>query len=78
MSRLRDWAAAPLYEQLYCARGDMENRIKEQQLDMFADRTSAHRMKVNQLRLWLSSMAYVLVEAIRRVGLSGSDQPRLQ
>ena len=74
----RDWAGAPLYEQLYCARGDMENRIKEQQLDMFADRTSAHRMKVNQLRLWLSSMAYVLVEAIRRLGLSGSAQPRLQ
>lgn len=49
-----------LYEKIYCARGDMENRIKECQMDMFADRTSANTMKANQLRLWLSSMAYVL------------------
>jgi hypothetical protein len=59
-----------LYEKVYCARGDMENRIKECQIDMFADRTSAATMRANQLRLWLSSMAYVLLCALRRVGLS--------
>jgi hypothetical protein len=58
-----------LYEKLYCARGDMENRIKECQIDMFADRTSANTMRANQLRLWLSSMAYVLLCALRRIGL---------
>ena len=59
-----------LYEKVYCARGDMENRIKECQMDMFADRTSANTMKANQLRLWLSSMAYVLLCALRRIGLA--------
>jgi hypothetical protein len=59
-----------LYEKIYCARGDMENRIKECQLDLFADRTSAATMRANQLRLWLSSMAYVLLCALRRIGLS--------
>ena len=63
------WAAAPLYEQLYCARGDMENRIKEQQLGLFADRTSTATMRANQLRLWIASVAYVLVHELRRVGL---------
>jgi hypothetical protein len=58
-----------LYEQIYCARGDMENRIKEQQLDLFADRTSAATMRANQLRLWFASFAYVLLEALRRIGL---------
>ena len=58
-----------LYEKLYCARGDMENRIKEQQLDLFADRTSARSMRANQLRLWFSSFAYVLIEALRRIAL---------
>jgi len=58
-----------LYEKVYCARGDMENRIKECQMDLFADRTSANTMRANQLRLWLSSMAYVLLCALRRVGL---------
>jgi Transposase DDE domain group 1 len=58
-----------LYEKVYCARGDMENRIKECQMDMFADRTSAATMRANQLRLWLSSMAYVLLCALRRIGL---------
>jgi len=58
-----------LYEKVYCARGDMENRIKECQIDMFADRTSANIMQANQLRLWLSSMAYVLLCALRRIGL---------
>jgi hypothetical protein len=61
-----------LYEQHYCARGDMENRIKEQQLDLFADRTSAHMMRPNQLRLWFSSLAYVLVSGLRRVALKGT------
>jgi len=58
-----------LYEQVYCARGEMENRIKECQLDLFADRTSAATMRANQLRLWFASMAYVLLCALRRIGL---------
>ena len=58
-----------LYEDIYCARGEMENRIKEQQLDLFADRTSAATMRANQLRLWFASFAYVLLEALRRIGL---------
>src|ERR1700704_3605667 len=58
-----------LYEKLYCARGDMENRIKECQLDLYADRTSTATMRANQLRLWFASMAYVLLCAVRRVGL---------
>ena len=61
--------AQPLYEQTYCARGEMENRIKEQQLDLFADRTSNHTFRANQLRLWLTSFAYVLVEGLRHWGL---------
>ena len=61
--------ARHLYEKIYCARGDMENRIKECQMDMFADRTSTATMRANQLRLWLSSMAYVLLCALRRIGL---------
>ena len=58
-----------LYEKIYCARGDMENRIKEMQLDLFADRISTATMKANQLRLWFAAFAYVLVEALRRLGL---------
>ncbi len=58
-----------LYEKLYCARGDMENRIKECQLDLYADRTSTATMRANQLRLWLASFAYVLLCAMRRIGL---------
>jgi Transposase DDE domain group 1 len=61
--------ARTLYEDIYCARGDVENRIKEQQLDLFADRTSAATMRANQLRLWFASFAYVLLEALRRIGL---------
>jgi hypothetical protein len=61
--------ACRLYEVIYCARGEMENRIKECQLDLFADRTSAASMSANQLRLWLASMAYVLLSALRRIGL---------
>jgi hypothetical protein len=62
--------ARRLYEVIYCARGEMENRIKECQLDLFADRTSAASMQANQLRLWFASMAYVLISALRRIGLS--------
>ena len=61
-----------LYENVYCARGDMENRIKEQQLDLFADRTSSHTMRANQLRLWFSSLAYVLLSALRRLALKNT------
>jgi len=67
-----------LYEKLYCARGDMENRIKEQQLDLFADRTSCHQWWPNQFRLLLSSLAYTLLETIRRIGLRGSEYARAQ
>jgi hypothetical protein len=67
-----------LYEKLYCARGDMENRIKEQQLDLFADRTSCHKWWPNQFRLLLSSLAYTLLETIRRLGLQGTDMARAQ
>ncbi len=63
------WRGRALYEELYCARGDMENRVKECQLDLFADRTSAKNMRANQLRLWFASMAYVLLCALRRIGL---------
>jgi hypothetical protein len=61
--------ARTLYEDIYCARGEVENRIKEQQLDLFADRTSAATMRANQLRLWFASFAYVLLDALRRIGL---------
>jgi hypothetical protein len=61
--------ARSLDEDLYCARGQIENRIKEQQLDLFADRTSAATMRANQLRLWFASFAYVLLDALRRIGL---------
>jgi hypothetical protein len=62
-----------LYDDLYCARGDMENRIKEQQLDLFSDRTSCHGWWPNQLRLLLSALAYILLEAIRRLALAGTS-----
>ena len=65
-------AAKRVYEEIYCARGDMENRIKEQQLDLFATRTSGRRMWVNQLRLWFSSVAYLLLNELRRLGLAGT------
>jgi hypothetical protein len=66
------WDARALYEDFYCARGDMENRIKEQQLDLFADRTSTATMRANQLRLWFASMAYVLVNRLRELALAGT------
>jgi hypothetical protein len=62
--------ARRLYERVYCARGEMENRIKECQLDLFADRTSAATMRANQMRLWFASFAYVLLCALRRIGLA--------
>jgi len=62
--------ARHLYETIYCARGEMENRIKECQLDLFADRTSAATMRANQMRLWFASFAYVLLCALRRIGLA--------
>jgi len=67
-----DGDSRKLYEDVYCARGEMENRIKECQLDLFADRTSAATIKANQLRLWFASMAYVLVESTRRLALAGT------
>ena len=70
--------ARALYEDFYCARGDRENRIKEQQLDLFADRTSAATMRANQLRLYLSSAAYMLMHALRRLGLKDTDLARAQ
>ena len=70
--------ASSLYKRLYCARGDMENRIKEQQLGMFADRTSCKTMRANQLRLWFSSLAYALVNELRAVGLANTELARAQ
>jgi hypothetical protein len=66
-------SAAQIYEKLYCPRGEMENRIKEQQLYLFADRTSSATMRANQLRLWFSSLAYVFLNELRRVGLRATQ-----
>jgi hypothetical protein len=71
------WAAQALYEELYCARGDMENRIKEQ-FSLFADRVSAEMMRANQMRLYLSTMAYILVSGLRRLGLKGTELAEAQ
>lgn len=71
------WPAQPLYEQHYCARGDMENRIKEQ-LMLFSDRTSTAYLRSNQLRLYFSSVAYVLLQMLRRLGLQGTEFARAQ
>jgi len=73
-----DRAAKPLYEEDYCGRGEMENRIKEQQLHLFADRTSAATMRANQIRLFFSSIAYVMLNALRRLGLAGTDLAEAQ
>ena len=70
--------ARELYEDFYCARGDMENRIKEQQLGLFADRTSTSWIRSNQLRLYFSSFAYILVHALRRLGLEGTELAKAQ
>jgi len=71
------WAAQALYEELYCARGDMENRIKEQ-FSLFADRVSAETMRANQMRLYLSAMAYILVSGLRRLGLRATELAQAQ
>jgi hypothetical protein len=71
-----EFDARTLYEEEYCGRGEMENRIKEQQLYLFADRTSAHTMRANQLRLWFSSVAYTLLQVIREFGLKGTKLAR--
>ena len=71
-----EFDARALYEDEYCARGEMENRIKEQQLYLFADRTSAHTMRANQLRLWFSSVGYTLLQVIRQFGLQGTKLAR--
>lgn len=70
--------AQTLYENEYCGRGDMENRIKEQKSFLFSDRTSAATMRANQLRLWFSSVAYLLMSALRRLGLKGTDLEKAQ
>ena len=73
----QDSPAQKLYEQLYCARGEMENRIKEQ-LSLFADRMSTETLRANQLRLYFSSLAYALVEALWRLGLAGAEWAQAQ
>jgi len=73
----QEWAARALYEELYCARGEMENRIKEQ-LMLFADRTSTAYLRSNQIRLYFSSVAYVLMQALRRLGLQGTEWAHAQ
>ncbi len=71
------WPAQALYEEHYCARGDMENRIKEQ-LMLFSDRTSTHYLRSNQLRLYFSSIAYLLLQMLRRLGLEGTELAKAQ
>ena len=73
----QSWEAATLYEKTYCARGEMENRIKEQ-LSLFADRMSTESLRANQLRLYFSSLAYVLVDALRRLALAGTEWAQAQ
>jgi hypothetical protein len=75
--RSEAWAAQALYEELYCARGDMENRIKEQ-FSLFADRVSSETMRANQMRLYLSAMAYILVSGLRRLGLQATELAEAQ
>ena len=75
---VQEWDGRTLYEEVYCARGDMENRIKEQQMGLFADRTSSSRMQAHQLRLYFSAFAYVMVQTLRRVGLAGTELARAQ
>lgn len=70
------WAAQPLYEQFYCGRGEMENVLKQQVLDLKADRMSSHYLASNQLRLWLATVAYLLVERVRTIGCRGTQLAR--
>jgi hypothetical protein len=74
----KSFPAAVLYETIYCGRGEMENRIKEQQMGLFADRTSTATMRGNQLRLYLSSIAYILMNDLRRIALNGTDLEQAQ
>jgi hypothetical protein len=74
----KGFPAAALYETLYCARGEMENRIKEQQLGLFSDRTSTATMRGNQLRLYFSSISYILMHDLRRLVLKGTELERAQ
>jgi hypothetical protein len=69
----REFEKRYLYEELYCARGEMENRIKEQQLDLFGDRASCHTFRGNAIRLWFSMAAHLLVVTVRKIGLAGTD-----
>ena len=71
------WGAQSLYEEFYCARGDMENRIKEQMM-LFADRTSTSWLRSNQIRLYFSTVAYLLMQALRRLGLAGTELAKAQ
>jgi hypothetical protein len=73
----QEWAAQALYEELYCARGEMENRIKEQRM-LFADRTRTAYLRSNQIRLYFSSVSYSLMQALRRLGLQGTDWAQAQ
>ena len=75
---LEEVEARTLYEDRYCARGDMENRIKEQQLFLYADRTSSHWMRSNQIRLYFSLVAYLLIQALRRLGLEETELAKAQ
>jgi hypothetical protein len=77
VTNLRDEPQA-LYETMYCARGEMENRIKECQLGLFSDRTSCHLWWPNQFRLLLAALAYVLLERLRTIGLAGTELARAQ
>jgi len=74
----QQWESRALYERLYCVRGEMENRIKEQQLELFSDRTSTGQMRSNQLRMYFSTFAYTLLEGLRRLGLKGARMARAQ
>ena len=78
VTSLTKMEARRLYEDFYCARGEMENRIKEQQLDLFADRTSTALMRSNQIRLYFSSIAYCLMQALRELGLAGTKMAKAQ
>jgi hypothetical protein len=75
--KAQEWAAQELYEEMYCARGEMENRIKEQ-FSLFADRVSSETMRANQMRMYFSTMAYVLVCGLRRLGLKGTEMETAQ
>lgn len=75
---IEEVAGQTLYEDEYCGRGDMENRIKEQKSFLFSDRTSAATMRANQLRLWFSSVAYLMMSALRRLGLKGTELAKAQ